>query len=1081
MGKDRSEFSIAVNSAEEETRLALVERVKELDCLYALGKLERANGPLTETLQRAAEIIPHGWQYQEIACALITVEGGEFKSRDFESTAWQQSSNILAHGRVVGCVAVYYLEERPERDEGPFLKEERNLIDEIAGELGLFIERKQGEQKIKDLAKFPSENPSPVLRVSGNGIVLYANEAAMLLLRYRGSGVGEAAPFEWRERILEVIPLGRQQMMELEHESRTFSFSVVPVPEAGYVNLYGRDVTEQRRATEEREATIGLLKLVKSGLDAHELLRELTGFLRHMSGCEAVGIRLSEGDDYPYFETRGFPEEFVAAESKLCVTNEKGELIRDTDGKPILECMCGNIISGRFDPSMPFFTEHGSFWTNSTTELLAGTGAADRGCRTRNRCNTAGYESLALVPLRHGDETFGLLQFNDKRKGRFTPQLIGLFERIADNVALAVAQRWAEEALRESERRFRRLFDESPIGAAMVSLDHRYLKVNAALCEITGYSEEELIGRKFTDITHPDDVSVGTQETARLIAGEIDRYQVDKRYVRKDGKIVWVRVFIRAVRDSDGRILYYLPVIQDITAQKRAEYLLEDFAESVVDTVPAMIVTIDRNGEIQRFNRFAQELTGYTHEEVKRNGWLERIVGPEEGERVFETMHRALDHRPDQGVEVPIRTKDGRELLTRWYGSALHDDRGQVVGAVAIGIDVTELRQKEEQLRRAAKMEAIGRLAGGVAHDFNNYLAAVKGYAHLILDEISAEDSSRALVEEIARAADGAAQLTRELLAFGRKAVVSPRVINLNSILDEMADPLKPMLGENILLSVRRGKDLGNIKADPGQMRQIIMNLAINARDAMPRGGHLTIETANTECHAPPSADHREGSPSTHVVLTVSDTGAGMDKETLEQVFEPFFTTKPEGRGTGLGLATVYGITQQSGGHITVESEPGRGTTFSVWFPCVEGEEEEARKAATPGEQAKGGGETILVVEDEESVRRFLVRALSRSGYTILDASGPTEALSIEQSHRKQIHLLISDVIMPEMSGPELAQRLKASRPQMPVLYVSGYTMDAIPDSSIAQTEIELLTKPFTPDELNHRVRRALDSVAAGS
>ena len=867
MGKDISQFGITVTAAEEETRLALVERVKELNCLYALGKLERARGTLAETLQNAAEIIPQGWQYPEITCAHITVEGGEFKSRDFESTAWRQSSNILAHGRAVGCVAVYYLEERPERDEGPFLKEERNLIDEIAGELGLFIERREDEQEIKDLAKFPSENPSLVLRVSGNGTVLYANEAAMPLLRSRGSDVGEAAPFQWREQILKVLPLGRQQMMDFEHESRTFSFSVVPVPKAGYVNLYGRDITGQSRATEEREATIGLLKLVKSGRDAHGLLKELTGFLRHMSGCEAVGIRLSEGDDYPYFETRGFPEEFVAAESKLCATDENGELIRDPDGKPLLECMCGNIISGRFDPSMPFFTEHGSFWTNSTTELLAGTSEADRQGRTRNRCNTAGYESVALVPLRYGEETFGLLQFNDKRKGRFMPELIALFERLADNVALAVAQRRAEEALRESERRFRRLFDESPVGAAIISLAGRYVEVNAALCEITGYSEEELIGCRIADITHPDDVSIGMQEKARLIAGEIDRYQIDKRYVRKDGKIVWVRVFIRAVRDADGRMLYYLPVIQDITAHKRAEYLLEDFAECVVDTVPAMIVTIDRNGEIQRFNRFARELTGYTWEEVKRDGWLERIVGPEESERVFETMHRALDHPPDQSVEVPIRTKDGRELLTRWYGSALHDDRGQVVGAVAIGIDVTELRQKEEQLRRAAKMEAIGRLAGGVAHDFNNYLAAVKGYAHLILQDISAEDSSRDLVEEIAKAADGAAQLTRELLAFGRKAVVSPRVINLNSILDEMADPLKPMLGENILLSVRRGKDLGNIKADPGQVRQIIMNLAINASDAMPRGGHLAIETANMERDAALLPDHHEAVSYTHLTL----------------------------------------------------------------------------------------------------------------------------------------------------------------------------------------------------------------------
>ncbi|NQT20332.1 MAG: PAS domain S-box protein [Planctomycetes bacterium] len=1077
MGNDVPQLGATADSAGEETRLALVERIKELNCLYALGKLGRAERPLAETLHKAVEIIPHGWQYPEITCAHIIVEGEEFKSRRFEATAWKQSSDILVRDRLAGAVTVYYLEERPERDQGSFLKEGRNLIDEIAGELGLLIERKENERKIKDLARFPAENPSPVLRVAGDGTVLYANEAAMPLLRSRGSDVGKTAPAEWHQCILKALPSGRPEMIEVEHEGRIFSFAVVPVSVAGYVNLYGRDITEHKRAEEE---TISLLKLVRTGSDAHQLFKKLIRFLHRMSGCQAVGIRLSEGDDYPYYETKGFPEEFVLAENKLCATDENGDLLRDSDGRPLLECMCGNVIRGRFDPSMPFFTEHGSFWTNSTTKLLAGTSEADRGARTRNRCNTAGYESVALIPLRHGGETLGLLQFNDERKGRFTPQLIGLFERLAGNVALAVAQRRSEEALRESERRFRRLFDESPIGAAIVSLDYRYQKINATLCEITGYSEDELIGRKPADVTHPDDVNIGIQETARLIAGEIDRYQIDKRYIRKDGKIVWVRLFIRAVRDADGRMLYYLPVIQDISAQKRAEYLLENFTESVMDTVPAMIVTIDSNSEIQRFNRFARELTGYTHEEVRRDGGLERIVGPEEGEHVFDKMQRTLEGSPDQGMEVSIRTKDGRKLLTRWNGSALHDDRGNVVGAVAIGVDITELRQKEEQLYHAAKMEAIGRLAGGVAHDFNNYLAAVKGYAHLILQEISTEDAHRDLVEEIAKAADGAAELTKQLLAFGRKAVVAPRVINLNSLLNEMTDSLKVMLGENIILTVRQGRDLGSIKADPGHASQIIMNLAINARDAMPKGGLLTIETANAGCHLPASADHRQAPLGTRVVLTVSDTGAGMDEQTRAQIFEPFFTTKPNGKGTGLGLATVYGIVEQIGGHITVKSDPGHGTTFSIWFPCAKGKEEVPKPPASR-EQPKGGGETILVVEDEEPVRRFLVRALGRSGYDVLDAAGPTEALMIEQNHKERIHLLISDVIMPEMNGPQLAEKLRATRPELPVLYVSGYTRDAIPDAGIAQTEVELLTKPFTPDQLNHRVRQALDAVAAGS
>ena len=394
------------------------------------------------------------------------------------------------------------------------------------------------------------------------------------------------------------------------------------------------------------------------------------------------------------------------------------------------------------------------------------------------------------------------------------------------------------------------------------------------------------------------------------------------------------------------------------------------------------------------------------------------------------------------------------------------------------GMDITDRKRAEDRLHHAAKMEAIGRLAGGVAHEFNNCLAAITGYSDLLLLELPDEASCREEIKEIAQAANRAAQLTRQLLAFGRKAIIAPQVISLKSILSDITNTLERILGENIELSVRQAPHLDNIKADSGQIQQVIMNLAINARDAMPSGGRLTIETANAELDASYIEEHPEASPGRHVALAVSDTGAGMDEDTLAHVFEPFFTTKPIGEGAGLGLATVHGIVEQSGGHITVESAVGLGTTFRVYFPAVAGPQQAPREAEHPVAHPVGT-ETILVVEDDETVRKFLVRALELRGFTALPTGSPEEALAIAQDYPSQIHLLVTDVVMPEMSGSELAVRIAGILPEMPVLYISGYTKDAIPDRVIAEAEIELLTKPFSPDELCERARRVLDAAPA--
>jgi PAS domain S-box-containing protein len=389
--------------------------------------------------------------------------------------------------------------------------------------------------------------------------------------------------------------------------------------------------------------------------------------------------------------------------------------------------------------------------------------------------------------------------------------------------------------------------------------------------------------------------------------------------------------------------------------------------------------------------------------------------------------------------------------------------------------DVTERKLLQDQLIQAQKMESIGRLAGGVAHDFNNLLTVISGYSELLLARRGIGNPVLGHVTEIQRAAARAASLTRQLLAFSRQQVLEPQVLDLNVIISNTDKMLRRLIGEDIELVTIAGTALGRVKADAGQMEQVVMNLAVNARDAMPKGGRLTIETANVELDEAYARRHVAVKPGPHVMLAMSDTGMGMDSETQARIFEPFFTTKEKGKGTGLGLATVYGIVKQSGGNIYVYSNLGHGTTFKIYLPRVDGALESVNtpKARTEVPQ---GCETVLLVEDEESVRSLLQGILRSNGYTVLEASRGEEALGICEGHKGAIHLLLADVVMPQMSGRELAERLISTRPQMKVLYMSGYTDDAVVRHGVLESNAAFLQKPFTPEILARKVRLVLDA-----
>jgi len=387
--------------------------------------------------------------------------------------------------------------------------------------------------------------------------------------------------------------------------------------------------------------------------------------------------------------------------------------------------------------------------------------------------------------------------------------------------------------------------------------------------------------------------------------------------------------------------------------------------------------------------------------------------------------------------------------------------------------DVTEQRRLQQQLVQSQKMEAVGRLAGGIAHDFNNLLTVITSYCDLLLEDLARDDPKREDVEQVRKAADGATALTRQLLAFSRQQVLAPKVVSMSAVVSGVEKMLRRVIGEDVDLAARLDPDVGSVKADVGQLEQVLMNLAVNARDAMPTGGKLTIETANAEHDPDYAREHEAAAVRRFVMLAVSDTGIGMDEATKARIFEPFFTTKEPGKGTGLGLATVYGIVQQSGGFIWVYSEPGRGTTFKIYLPRVDAPAEGGAAAAS-GDLPRGT-ETVLIVEDAAAVRAVMRHVLERQGYAVLEASNGAAALERVAGHPAPIHLLLTDVIMPGLSGRQLADRLAALRPDTRVLYASGYTDDAVVRHGVLESGIAYLQKPFTTESLARKVREVLD------
>jgi two-component system, cell cycle sensor histidine kinase and response regulator CckA len=647
---------------------------------------------------------------------------------------------------------------------------------------------------------------------------------------------------------------------------------------------------------------------------------------------------------------------------------------------------------------------------------------------------------------------------------------LGIFVTVALLVGRVMERQAQEHAARQI---IEGILDAIPVRVFWKDKDLVYLGCNAAFARDAGFADSH-------DVIGKDDYQMGWRAQAELYRGD-DRQVIDTGCAKllievpqttPEGNCITLLTSKVPLRDADGEISGVLGTYMDITDRKRAEEYSNRLATAVEQAAEAILIT-DASGSMLYVNPAFQKATGYSREEAI--GQNPRILkSGKQDDEFYRQMWAVLSSGGTWRGHLTNKRKDGALFEEEATISPVRDAAGRIVNYVAVKRDVTNEARLEAQLFQAQKMEAIGSLAGGLAHDFNNLLSVITGYGEMVHRRLVGQDPLKAKVEQILKAAERAAGLTRQLLAFSRKQVLQPKILDLNAVVSDMDKMLRRLIGEDVEFTTILEPRLGSVRADPGQIEQVVMNLAVNSRDAMPEGGRLTIETRNADLDAEYAASRPGLRPGPYVTLVVTDTGSGMDAATQARIFEPFFSTKVMGKGTGLGLATVYGIVKQSEGYIWVYSEVGVGTTFKIYLPRIDEDVAlELRKA--PGPLLRGS-ETVLLVEDEPSLRELLCEMLQANGYTVLLARDGVEALQLAEAHAGTIHLMVTDVIMPGMTGPTILELLAPTRPEMKVLFVSGFSDESVTRHGLVGPGRAFLSKPFGPEVLLRKVRESLDA-----
>jgi PAS domain S-box-containing protein len=822
-----------------------------------------------------------------------------------------------------------------------------------------------------------------------------------------------------------------------------------------------RDITELNRAEEERKAHIRFLeslelvdRAIKQETDAEQMLWNIVRVVFSIFDCDRAWLLFPCNPEAPSFR---IPVEITKPQYPGAKVLDVDVLMSPGEAQNMREAL---------DADGPVTYTDGTERPVTTAKMF-------------------GVQSQMFVPIfpKLGDPwVFGMHQCSYPRI--WTEMEKNLFKEIARRVSDGLSSVLYLRELQENEERFRATFEQAAVGIAHVASDGRWMRVNEKLCDIVGYTREELLHKTFQEITWHQDLDSDMDHFRQLLEGQIQTYSMEMRYIRKGGTIVWTNLTVSIVRHVSNDPAYFIAVIEDISERKLAEENLkksEGHLRTLVQTIPDLVWLKDPNGVYLSCNEIFERLFGAKQADIVGKTDYD-FVDRELADFFREHDRKAIAAgKPTSNEECVTFADDGHLVLLETIKTPMYDDRGTLIGVLGIGRDITERKKAEEekiklvdQLQQSQKMDAIGQLAGGVAHDFNNMLSVILGHAEMVMDKTDPSQPVYSDLEEIRKAATRSAEITRQLLAFARKQTVAPRVLDLNETVEGMLKMLRRLIGENIDLAWLPGSGLWPVKIDPSQIDQILANLCVNARAAIVGVGKVTVETGNSVFDSDYCEVHAGFVPGEYVRISVSDTGCGMDKETLDHIFEPFFTTKGVGEGTGLGLATVYGAIKQNNGFITTYSAPSQGTTFSIYLPRYRGKIEQMANEELP-EPALRGSETILLVEDEPTILKMAATMLHRLGYSVLAAKAPADAIRLAEEYQGKIDLVLTDVIMPEMNGRDLAKILLTRHPGMKCLFMSGYAANIVAKQSILDEGMHFIQKPFSKKDIAAQVRKTLD------